>query len=125
MNSRHAHARLVQGLTAQTDLSAQDRGRRCERCCCLEVPSSRASQARGPAEANQAQISQKRKFVADGVFYAELHELLLRTFAEDGYARVEVRMTPILTEIIIRATRLREVLVDKGRRIHELTAVVQ
>ena len=67
----------------------------------------------------------KRKSVADGVSYAELYELLLRTLAEDGYARVEVRMTPILTEIIIRATRLREVLVDKGRRIHELTAVVQ
>merc|ERR1711920_8572 len=67
----------------------------------------------------------KRKFVADGVFNAELNEFLMRTLAEDGYAGVEVRVTPIRTEIIIRATRTREVLGEKGRRIRELTAVVQ
>jgi len=75
--------------------------------------------------ASQAQVSKKRKFVADGVFYAELNEFLMRTLAEDGYAGVEVRVTPIRTEIIIRATRTREVLGEKGRRIRELTAVVQ
>jgi len=75
--------------------------------------------------ANQTQVSKKRKFVADGVFYAELNEFLMRTLAEDGYAGVEVRVTPIRTEIIIRATRTREVLGEKGRRIRELTAVVQ
>eukprot|EP00420_Gonyaulax_spinifera_P038307 CAMPEP_0197886538 /NCGR_PEP_ID=MMETSP1439-20131203/16756_1 /TAXON_ID=66791 /ORGANISM="Gonyaulax spinifera, Strain CCMP409" /LENGTH=264 /DNA_ID=CAMNT_0043506335 /DNA_START=58 /DNA_END=850 /DNA_ORIENTATION=+ len=75
--------------------------------------------------ANQTQISKKRKFVADGVFYAELNEFLMRTLAEDGYAGVEVRVTPIRTEIIIKATRTREVLGEKGRRIRELTAVVQ
>eukprot|EP00403_Amphidinium_massartii_P008799 CAMPEP_0178421114 /NCGR_PEP_ID=MMETSP0689_2-20121128/26482_1 /TAXON_ID=160604 /ORGANISM="Amphidinium massartii, Strain CS-259" /LENGTH=249 /DNA_ID=CAMNT_0020042619 /DNA_START=88 /DNA_END=837 /DNA_ORIENTATION=- len=75
--------------------------------------------------ATQIQISKKRKFVADGVFYAELNEFLMRTLAEDGYAGVEVRVTPIRTEIIIRATRTREVLGEKGRRIRELTSVVQ
>jgi len=70
-------------------------------------------------------ISKKRKFVADGVFYAELNEFLMRTLAEDGYAGVEVRVTPIRTEVIIRATRTREVLGEKGRRIRELTALVQ
>merc|ERR1712061_20998 len=49
----------------------------------------------------------------------------MRTLSEDGYAGVEVRVTPIRTEIIIRATRTREVLGEKGRRIRELTAVVQ
>lgn len=34
-------------------------------------------------------------------------------------------MTPIRTEIIIRATRTREVLGEKGRRIRELTSLVQ
>jgi len=72
-----------------------------------------------------SQISKKRKFVADGVFYAELNEFLMRTLAEDGYAGVEVRVTPIRTEVIIRATRTREVLGEKGRRIRELTALVQ
>ena len=72
------------------------------------------------------QVSKKRKFVADGVFNAELNEFLARTLGEDGYAGVEamtdggslprassvrcqpgcqVRVTPIRTEIIIRATR--------------------
>merc|ERR1712023_34393 len=70
-------------------------------------------------------VSKKRKFVADGVFYAELHELLVRELAEDGYSGVEIRQTPARHEIIIRATRTQNVLGEKGRRIRELTAVVQ
>merc|ERR1712100_1015032 len=70
-------------------------------------------------------VSKKRKFVADGVFYAELNELLVRELAEDGYSGVEVRQTPARHEIIIRATRTQNVLGEKGRRIRELTAVVQ
>jgi len=97
------------------------------------------------------------QFVADGVFYAELNELLTRELAEHGYSGVEVRVTPIRTEIIIRATRTQNVLGKgqnhaqkclrdtscqarrrpsvlfsalvctgtKGRRIRELTSVVQ
>jgi hypothetical protein len=56
------------------------------------------------------QMSKKRKFVADGVFFAELNELLTRELAEDGYSGVEVRVTPMRTEIIIRATRTQNVL---------------
>lgn len=114
-------------------------------------------------------ISKKRKFVADGVFYAELNEvcvgalswtsavmgggaprpianvlvcvpcspphlllptntntqLLTRELAEDGYAGVEVRVVPLRTEIIIRATRTQNVLGEKGQRIRELTTVIQ
>eukprot|EP00922_Rhytidocystis_sp_ex-Travisia-forbesii_P070635 GHVS01105484.1.p1 GENE.GHVS01105484.1~~GHVS01105484.1.p1 ORF type:complete len:236 (+),score=20.20 GHVS01105484.1:95-802(+) len=75
--------------------------------------------------ASSGSISKKRKFINDGVFQAELNEFLERTLAEDGYAGVEVRVTPIRTEIIIRATRTREVLGVKGRRIRELTSLVQ
>jgi small subunit ribosomal protein S3e len=71
------------------------------------------------------QISKKKKFVADGVLYAELHELLTRELAEEGYSGVEVRVTPSKTEVVIRATRTQSVLGEKGRRIRELTAVVQ
>uniref|UniRef100_A0A673ZKF2 Small ribosomal subunit protein uS3 n=1 Tax=Salmo trutta TaxID=8032 RepID=A0A673ZKF2_SALTR len=71
------------------------------------------------------QISKKRKFVADGIFKAELNEFLTRELAEDGYSGVEVRVTPTRTEIIILATRTQNVLGEKGRRIRELTAVVQ
>ena len=70
-------------------------------------------------------ISKKRKFVQDGVFKAELNEFLMRELAEEGYAGMEVRATPIRTEIIIRATQTQTVLGDKGRRIRELTSVVQ
>jgi len=71
------------------------------------------------------QISKKRKFIADGVFYAELNELLTRELAEEGYSGVEVRVTPTRQEIIIRATKTQNVLGERGRRIRELTAVVQ
>ena len=37
----------------------------------------------------------------------------------------QVRVTPTRTEIIILATRTQNVLGDKGRRIRELTAVIQ
>jgi small subunit ribosomal protein S3e len=66
-----------------------------------------------------------RQFVADGVFFAELNEMLIRELAEDGYSGVEVRVTPMRTEIIIRATRTQSVLGEKGRRIRELTSLVQ
>ncbi|NWT44940.1 RS3 protein, partial [Chroicocephalus maculipennis] len=65
------------------------------------------------------------QFVADGIFKAELNEFLTRELAEDGYSGVEVRVTPTRTEIIILATRTQNVLGEKGRRIRELTAVVQ
>lgn len=65
------------------------------------------------------------QFVADGVFKAELNAFLSKELAEDGYSGVEVRVTPTRTEIIILATRTQNVLGEKGRRIRELTAVVQ
>lgn len=70
-------------------------------------------------------LSKKRKFVRDGVFYAELSEFLKRELAEDGFAGVETRVTPARTEIVIRATKTKEVLGEKGRRIRELTACIQ
>jgi small subunit ribosomal protein S3e len=65
------------------------------------------------------------QFVNDGVFFSELNEFLARELAEEGYSGVEVRETPARMEIIIRATRTKEVLGEKGRRIRELTSVVQ
>lgn len=67
-------------------------------------------------------ISKRRKFVADGVFYAELNEFFQRELAEEGYSGVEVRVTPTVTDIIIRATHTQEVLGEQGRRIREVSA---
>ncbi|KAF0852189.1 40S small subunit ribosomal protein uS3 (rpS3) [Andalucia godoyi] len=69
--------------------------------------------------------SKKRKIVHEGLFFAELNEFLKRELQEDGYAGVEVRPTPKCTEIIVRATQVQKVLGEKGRRIRELTALVQ
>lgn len=54
-----------------------------------------------------------------------MNEFLARVLGEDGYAGTEIRVTPIRTEIIVRATKTREVLGDKGRRIRELTSLVE
>ena len=51
------------------------------------------------ATAQGAAISKRRKFVADGVFYAELNEFFQRELAEEGYSGVEVRVTPTVTDI--------------------------
>lgn len=50
---------------------------------------------------------------------------MTRELAEDGYSGVEVRVTPNRTEIILLATHTQSVLGEKGRRIRELTSVVQ
>ncbi|KAL8093881.1 hypothetical protein AgCh_035676 [Apium graveolens] len=65
------------------------------------------------------------QFIADGVFFAELNEVLTRELAEDGYSGVEIRVTPMRTDIIIRATRTQNVFGKKGRRIREVTSLVQ
>lgn len=49
----------------------------------------------------QGAISKRRKFVADGVFFAELNEFFQRELAEEGYSGVEVRVTPTVTDISI------------------------
>jgi ribosomal protein S3 len=54
-----------------------------------------------------------------------LPQLFSRQLAEDGYAGLEVRVTSVRTEIIIKATRTQDVLGEKGQRIRELTSVVQ
>lgn len=70
-------------------------------------------------------ISKKRKIVADGVLYAELNEFFTRELSEEGYAGCEVRVAATVTEIIVRATKTQEVLGEKGRRIRELTSLIE
>lgn len=52
-------------------------------------------------------------------------EFFTRELSEEGYSGCEVRVTHARTEIIIRATHTQEVLGEKGRRIRELTSLVQ
>jgi small subunit ribosomal protein S3e len=75
--------------------------------------------------AKKDQMSKKRLFVKNGLRDAELNEFFTRELADAGYAGVEVRDSPMRTDIIIRATRPQDVLGEKGRRIRELTSLVQ
>ena len=84
----------------------------------LHHPTCRKPEA--PAQGG-VNISKRRKFVADGVFYAELNEFFQRELAEEGYSGVEVRVTPTVTDIIIRATHTQEVLGEQGRSIREVS----
>lgn len=70
-------------------------------------------------------LSKKRMIIRDGVFYAELFEFFKRELTEAGFTGVEYSVTPLRTEIVIRATKPTEVLGDSGRRIRELTSCVQ
>ena len=45
------------------------------------------------------QISKKRKFVADGVFKAELNDFLACELSEEGYSGCDVRVTHARTEV--------------------------
>ncbi|KAF1762522.1 hypothetical protein GCK72_010784 [Caenorhabditis remanei] len=74
--------------------------------------------------ANQ-NVTKKKKAVIGGIFKAELNNFLMKELAEDGYSGVEVRSTPARAEVIIMATRTQNVLGERGRRIKELTSVVQ
>jgi small subunit ribosomal protein S3e len=57
------------------------------------------------ADKKLIKISTKKKFVADGVFQAELNELLTRVLGLEGYAGIEVRATNMSTEIRVRAAQ--------------------
>jgi len=70
-------------------------------------------------------MNKKKKFVADGVFHAELHTFLTRALAPAGYAGIEIRVTPVKTEIRIKAAKIPEVLGQDGLKIRELTSLVQ
>ena len=72
-----------------------------------------------------SQISERSASSWPRPAYAELNELLTRELAEDGYARAWSAVTPLRTEVIIRATRPQNVLGERGQRIRELTSVVQ
>jgi len=62
--------------------------------------------------------------VADGVFFAELNEMLTRELAEDGYSGVEVRVTPMRTDAG-RRPRRRAAASGDARRRRWATACVE
>jgi len=78
-----------------------------------------------PSSERKKKISKKRKFVAQGLLYAELNEFLRRELSKEGYAGVELRIVPKKTEILIKATKPTLLLGEKGCRIREIASVIQ
>jgi ribosomal protein uS3 len=70
-------------------------------------------------------INTKKKFVADGVFRAELNEFLQATLGEEGYAGIEVRATSMSTEIRVRAASCKDMLAKPNRKIKEIKSLIQ
>jgi len=73
----------------------------------------------------RSEISKKRKFVADGVFYAELNELFARELAQNGYAGVEIRNVRNQTHVVIKCARTQDVVGEDGQRMYELASLVE
>jgi len=61
----------------------------------------------------------------DGVFYAETQRVLPARTRRGGLLRSGATINPTVTDIIIRATHTQEVLGEQGRRIRELTSLIQ
>ena len=70
-------------------------------------------------------ITTKKKFVADGVFQAELNEMLTRVLGMEGYAGIEVRATNMSTEIRIRAAQCQDLLNKATRKVKEIKALIE
>lgn len=70
-------------------------------------------------------INTKKKFVADGVFQAELNEFLTKTLGQEGYAGIEIRATSMNTEIRVRAAKCQDLLNKGTRKIKEIKSLIE
>jgi small subunit ribosomal protein S3e len=70
-------------------------------------------------------MNTKKKFVADGVFQAELNEFLSRSLGIDGYAGIEVRLTTTGTEIRVRCAKATDLLQKQARKVKEIKSLIE
>lgn len=70
-------------------------------------------------------INTKKKFVADGVFNAELNAFLTRVLGMEGYAGLEIRATSVSTDIKIRVAKHDELKEKGARRIREIKSLIE
>jgi small subunit ribosomal protein S3e len=73
-------------------------------------------------------LSTQKKFVADGVFKAEINQLLQKALADFGYSGIEVNFTKSYTEVRVLVSKFDE-LVDptkqSGIKIKELKGLIE
>ena len=77
------------------------------------------------ADRRVKRINTKKKFVADGVFNAELNSFLMRALAQEGYAGLEVRANSVSTEIRAYVANDKELFEKGARRIREIHSLVK
>lgn len=74
------------------------------------------------------QRSTKRKFIADGVFRAEVNELLSKSLADFGFSGIEVNFTTSVTEVRVIVSKFNDLMDEKkqtGIKIKELKALIE
>ena len=70
-------------------------------------------------------LNTKKKFVADGVFNAELNAFLQRVLGLEGYAGLEIRATSVSTEIRIKVAKHDELKEKGARRVREIKSLIE
>jgi ribosomal protein uS3 len=74
--------------------------------------------------ASVRKMNRKKKFIADGVFQAELHSFFSRALDDVGYSGFELTAMP-KPEIRIKATKVKTLLENDDRKMRELESVIQ
>jgi len=70
-------------------------------------------------------LNTKKKFVADGIFNAELNGFLSKVLGMEGYAGIEIRATSVSTEIRIRVAKHDELKEKGARRVREIKSLIE
>lgn len=73
-------------------------------------------------------LSTQKKFVADGVFKAEVNQLLQKALAEFGYSGIEVNFTSNFTEIRVLVSKYQDLMdhtKQSGIKIKELKGLIE
>lgn len=70
-------------------------------------------------------ISKKKKFINDGVLFAEIHEFLSKSLAEAGYSGLEVRNSVKNLVLRVKVINKAEAVGPQGFKLNELELLIQ
>jgi len=70
-------------------------------------------------------LNTKKKFVADGVFNAELNGFLSKVLGMEGYAGIQIRATSVSTEIRVVVAKHDELKEKGARRVREIKSLIE
>ena len=74
------------------------------------------------------QFTTKRKFILDGVFKAEVNELLQQALADFGFSGIEVNFTKFTTEVRVLISKYNDLMnqqTKNGIKINELKGLIE